>query len=393
MPTTEDLPLEAYDGREQALVKHKLLEGYLEKLVLIIGASAKRSEKLVEINYVDCFAGPWGAPEDSMDSTSIAISLRTLAECQAQLDKLGVKTRIRALYVEEKAKSFARLDAYLRQSTPSSITAEALKGDFVQLRESILRWCGDSPFTFFFIDPLGWTEIGISVLRPLLRRPRSEFLINFMYAFVNRAASMADQQERMADLLGESVDLEGLSPAMREAVILSTYRHNLKATRKNAAGNLKARAAYVRVMEPLKERVKYHLVYLTSHPRGVIEFMKISEQTDIVQARVRQRAQGKKRSASTGMDDLFSDQEPVDTTVADPAQVDQYWLEYLASGPRTIGYGEFADILEETDWFPRDLQASLVDLIGSGRVVNRNAQRARPKSPLHYEDSDILALP
>lgn len=48
---------EVYEGREQALVKHALLKSYLEKLVLIIGMSAKQTRK-AEICFVDCFAGP-----------------------------------------------------------------------------------------------------------------------------------------------------------------------------------------------------------------------------------------------------------------------------------------------------------------------------------------------
>lgn len=60
-----------YDGREQAWIKHKLLESYLEKLLLIIGMAARPKGK-VEICYVDCFAGPWGDDSEQMEGTSIA---------------------------------------------------------------------------------------------------------------------------------------------------------------------------------------------------------------------------------------------------------------------------------------------------------------------------------
>ena len=62
----------AYDGREKALIKHKLLEAYLEKLFLIIGMGG-RPKGSIELCYVDCFAGPWG--DESVATTSIAISL------------------------------------------------------------------------------------------------------------------------------------------------------------------------------------------------------------------------------------------------------------------------------------------------------------------------------
>src|SRR3990167_7241354 len=62
-----------YWGREQAWIKHQLLESYLEKLMLIVCMAAKR-QGTIEICYVDCFSGPWGTSE--LESTSIAVSLR-----------------------------------------------------------------------------------------------------------------------------------------------------------------------------------------------------------------------------------------------------------------------------------------------------------------------------
>ncbi|CDN87514.1 class I SAM-dependent methyltransferase [Hydrogenophaga intermedia] len=90
----------AYDGREQALVKHRLLEDYLEKLFLIIGMGSKNGGGSIELCYVDCFAGPWGDPSEDMQSTSIAISLTTLDTCRQKLASMGVYVKIRALYVE-----------------------------------------------------------------------------------------------------------------------------------------------------------------------------------------------------------------------------------------------------------------------------------------------------
>ena len=47
-----EIPAE-YRGREQAYIKHTLLETYLFKLFMIIGQS------LPTVSYVDCLAGPW----------------------------------------------------------------------------------------------------------------------------------------------------------------------------------------------------------------------------------------------------------------------------------------------------------------------------------------------
>ena len=69
---------DAYDGREQAFIKHELLKSYLQKLFLIVGSLA-RSGRQIELCYVDCFAGPWGDESEGMEATSIAISLQTLS--------------------------------------------------------------------------------------------------------------------------------------------------------------------------------------------------------------------------------------------------------------------------------------------------------------------------
>lgn len=147
------------------------------------------------------------------------------------------------------------------------------------------------------------------------------------------------------------------------------------------------RAAYVRVLDRNKERPKYHLVYVTSHPRGIIEFMEISEDIDLVQKQVRAHKKGAEREQRTGTPDMFGAESLVDATAghASPEDIDDFWLDYLKVGTCRIGLNEFADILEETDWFPGDLQASLVRLISAGSVRNLDASGKRPKKPLHFE--------
>ena len=385
----------AYDGREQALIKHVLLKSYLEKLFHIIGLN--KSSGKTELCYVDCFAGPWGDNSDGMESTSIAISLRVLASCKQTLEKLGINATIRALYVEQDAAAFDRLKNYLKSDTPEGIVTSALRGDFLKLREDIVRWVGSDAFTFFFIDPKGWKDVGVTVLRPLLQRPMSEFVINFMYDFVNRTLSMEAWQEEMIALLGEAINLGGLDPGLREGKILSTYRKNLKECFPIPSNQrFRARAAHVRVMDPTKARPKYHLVYLTSHPKGVVEFMQTSEHVDLIQKKVRAQKQVSARELRTGMVDLFGQESHVDESAghASASDVDRFWIEYLDDGVKLIAVPEFANMLETTGWFPGDFQASLNRLIDANTVVNLDSKSRRPKRPLHFEGKgERLALP
>ena len=217
----------------------------------------------IELCYVDCFAGPWGAPDDSLEGTSIAVALRTMERCRQILKGQRINVTMRALFVERDVVAFQRLKAYLAASSPPGIKTECFQGDFVALRDEILRWCGRRAFTFFFIDPKGWTPVGVPILKPLLERPGSEFLINFMYDFVNRTASMAEWQDEMTTFLGrpiEQMGLRSLGPEEREWRLVHVYREGLKQCIAPARAQDKPRTAYVRVMDRQRNRPKYHLV-------------------------------------------------------------------------------------------------------------------------------------
>ena len=382
---------DAYRGREQAYIKHTLLKTYLLKLFLIVGMSARQLD-IKELAYVDGFAGPWGDESEDLQSTSIAISLRVLSECRNTLLQHGVNLRFRALYVEKSHTAFARLKDFLDRRPADGIDAEALQGDFTQLTPAIHEWARDA-FTFFFIDPKAWLPVSVGVLKPLLQRPQSEFLINFMYDFANRALSMADFQAQVRELLGETPDVKRLLPQEREKTVLAVYRRNLVRL-VPTQHPWRARSAYVRVLDPLKNRPKYHLVYLTTHPRGLIEFMEASDALDLVQKRVRAATKQRRRQEKTGMAELFNDAEFVSDEEghASETEVQTYWIERLASGPRRIDYTEFAGMLEETDWFPSDLQRALGDLIKDGRVRNLDAAGKRRTRFVHFDKGERLEL-
>lgn len=383
---------DAYQGREQAYVKHRLLGAYLEKLFLIVGMG---SDKLgvAELCYVDCFAGPWGDESEGLGTTSIAISLDILARCRIELLRRGKALRFRALYVEKSKTAFALLERHLRERTPEGIDAKPMNGDFVDLRQDILDWCGAGSFAFFFIDPKGWTDVGVNVLKPLLQRPQSEFLITFMYDFVNRTVSMQDYQNQITQLLGGQPEVGGLAPQAREKALLHTYRRNLKACIwMNWQGT--ARSAYVRVQHPTKDRTKYHLVYLTSHPLGVVEFMNISEKLDLVQKLTRAATKQSRRIEKSKQTELFGADEFVSEEEghASPDEIEIFWLERLSLAPRLFGLAEFADMLEEKDWFPGDLQQALGHLMVQGKVANLDAKGKRKSRYLHFEVGERLQL-
>ncbi len=55
----------------------------------------------------------------------------------------------------------------------------------------ILADISSDAFAFFLIDPKGWS-VPLKALETMLVRPNSEIIFNFMFDFINRAASIKD---------------------------------------------------------------------------------------------------------------------------------------------------------------------------------------------------------
>lgn len=375
---------EHYKGREHSGIKHLLLESYLGMLFMIIGQHEKR------IAYVDCFSGPWQEADENLSGTSIALSLDVMRKCRHSLQELGHSVDFRALFVEKNTQAHQKLDTYLSNLHIDGIRTNSMNGDFYELRNDILKWCGNDDFVFFFIDPKGWkNKIEIPTLKPLLQRPKSEFMINFMYDFLVRTHTQSAFQEDMAAIFGKVPDTAAMDSKEREDYLISQYRNGLKTISSESRDKL--RAAYVSIQDPVKDRTKYHLVYLTRHPLGLIKFMGASEKMDIVQQQVRVKTKQQRRIEATGQGEMFEDTvDQDDVNSVDLDVVKQYWLNHLTDLPKQYGYEDLADILEETNWFETNLQQAFNELIEEGKAVNLDATKKRPKKPVHFNKKERL---
>jgi len=379
-----EIPAE-YSGREQAYFKHCLLEAYLERLFMIVG------QHHTTICYVDCFAGPWKSQSDDLEDTSISVSLSIINKCREGLRKINRDVQFRALFVEKNTSSFKNLRAYLDTRLADGTITTAIQGKFHELRQQILDWCGPESFVFFFIDPTGWKKaVELPTLEPLLRRPNSEFLINFMYDFLSRTVPQPEFQEDMEHIFGLVPDTEGMPPEERETRLLSLYRQNIKQAAPRGKGL--PRTACVKVQKPTADRTLYHLVYLTRHPKGIVEFMEASEKLELVQMKIRALAKQGAKVAKTSQFELFSAADHVTDERADMdlSEVKKYWLTRLSVFPRRFGVADLAEMLEDTEWFPLDFQRAFKGLANEGTVRNLDAKRARPVNAVNFEKNEML---
>ncbi|MGA3113377.1 MAG: three-Cys-motif partner protein TcmP [Syntrophobacteraceae bacterium] len=373
------MPIPAsYHGREQALVKHYLLETYLQRLFMIIGLHQK------SIRYVDCFSGPWQQGSTALQDTSIGISLKIIEKSREGLKRLGKDVTFHALFIEKNKVSFRKLQDYLTGFPRQEVSTEALHGDFFELRNLILEWCGSEDFTFFFIDPTGWKKVvEIPTLAPLLRRQNSEFLINFMYDFLLRTHTQVSFSEDIQAIFGEVPDTAGLTPVEKEEYLITQYQKRLKEI--SPAWGGRPRVVSVPVLYPTIDRTLYHLVYLTRQPKGITVFMEAAERLELVQRRAREDAKQEDRELRSRQREMFSASSLIGKEKrAVVSEVKPYWLNRLSPTPFRFGIEELADMIEETGWFESDFQVAFHELEREGRVKNLDATGKRRTRFIHF---------
>ena len=260
-------PVEYYKDREQTYLKHFFLEKYLETVAYHIGFSHS------EFVYVDCFSGPWRAADEELGDTSIRIALDRLNEVRSGLAQNKRNPVIRAIFVERDAAKFAALQQVLQEHS-GDIKTTALPGTFEDNIGRILDQVGLA-FTFFFVDPTGWSGFAMDNLKPILKRAKGEVMINFMYDFVNRFLNFrnAANEESLDRCFGTREWRSIRDTPDRESALVNLYVEQVR-----AAGGFPY-ATFSRVLKPLHDRAYFHLVYATRSPKGIEKFREVERKS------------------------------------------------------------------------------------------------------------------
>jgi three-Cys-motif partner protein len=353
---------ELYDGREQTQVKHFILRQYLQRLAYKKGYYGRY------LNYVDCFAGPWQNVSEQLDDTSPMIAINELRAVRDSLRTQNPNLEIRCLFIEKNEESCIRLREQLRHIR--DVHTEVLEGEF---ESKIGEICHFAPkhhksFTFFFIDPTGWTGYSLDLIRPLLIQPNSEILINFMtkdiIRFINhdRPSDIHsfDQLFGISDYRERWRHKSGLD---REEAIVQTYGDLIK-----EAGRFEFVASTI-VLHPEKDRTHFHLIYATRNIAGLQEFRNEAERAARkTQREVRFRANIRKDELRTGQMNLFTS--PVGSSYLEKLE-ERYHLrakdrinERLRSQTRVL----FDDLEAEILQFPMTSTKEIQDWLNQLRV-------------------------
>jgi three-Cys-motif partner protein len=290
-----------YAGREQSYVKHVLLESYLEKLV------HKIASRYDHVAYVDGFAGPWLSANEKFEDTSFGIALNALRSAKATWKQYGRDVKMSAFLVERDKTAYSRL-AHVSAQYPD-VTIKTHCADFLSVVPTILGEIPLNAFAFFLIDPKGW-RVPLKILAPLLARLNSEVIFNFMFDFINRAASINEPKvvaglDELIPLgswraaLAQGEHTVGLSPEERNEILVNAFSDNLR-----QIGNY-GYVAETAVLRPTKDRPLYSLLYCTRSKTGIEVFRECQIGALKAQSRTRASVKIGHSETITGQGEIF----------------------------------------------------------------------------------------
>jgi hypothetical protein len=281
-----------------------------------------------------------------------------------------------ALLVEREGYAYTKL-AQIPAKYPD-VAVRTYEADFLAVLPTILRDVPADAFAFFLIDPKGWS-IPLRSLGAILARPKSEVIFNFMFDFINRAASIKGNFAVTAglnQLMPNGNWREKLEAAQnaeeRKAILIEGFRSNLAHFGKYEY------VAETSVLRPVKDRPLYFLFYATRHEKGIEVFRDCQSEALKEQSKTRAATKVKHKTEKTGQGEIFEslhDMGPDDLTAfltAERHAAEQNILKLTPGEPDCIRY--------EKLW-PRVLSLNIVRKTDVNDIAGRLYREGKLKIP------------
>ena len=299
---------EAYAGREQAYVKHFLLENYLSDLFHKIAGG------FGHIVYVDGFSGPWQSAGENYSDTSFGIALKTLSSAKETWKARGKNVIATAFLVEKNQLSFSKLEG-LKESF-SDLNLITYNANFIDVADTLASQIPRDAFTFLFIDPKGW-KIEMAMLKSLFSLRNCEIVFNFMFQFVNRAAYISDPAitKGLNELITapnwrqKILDASESSTEERKRILVEAFSSTIA-----QIGGFEY-VADTTIFRPMKDQPLYSLIYATRKPKGIEVFRNCQIKTLREQSAVRDATRSADMLRAKGQHELFGLSEMKSNTV------------------------------------------------------------------------------
>lgn len=206
--------------------KHLVLRGYLHAWLPILGTTQGK------IVFVDGFAGPGEYTRGEPGSPMVA--LRAFLGHAA---KHRISSTVKFLFIESvkpRAEHLERLVQPLRQELPEGCTADVRHGEFADVMGSVLDEIEDAKNrlapALVMIDPFGVKDVPMEVIHRILRHPRCEVYVSFMFEAINRHIETREFEPHLDTLFGCKDWVGGieLTGEDRKVFLYDLYRRRLK---------------------------------------------------------------------------------------------------------------------------------------------------------------------
>lgn len=242
-------------------VKHIILQKYFPSWAMILGSRNS------QLTYVDCFAGPG---QYEMDGKPVEGSPVIAVKEAIKLVQSGHVRSLLLHLMDDKPKEVERLKGRLKdmEPYPRNLTVEVSCADSRSLVPNLLQGLPSRVPAFFLIDPYGH-PLPLSVIRTILRRQRTEVLINLMWFQINRDLNNPKVESRLNGLFGDNdwhnQPFMRMHGAEREKTFLAYFISRLA-----AAYVLPFRIRYD--IEDIQggHRTKYYLLHASNHVRAAL---------------------------------------------------------------------------------------------------------------------------
>ena len=280
-----------YLGREHAYVKHYLLAEYLPRWAF------KTGTKWDPLVFVDGFAGPWKSKDIEFADASFGIALRELNKAVAGLAKVNRKVRGVCVFVEKDPKPFAKLNAFAQSHSTESVRAVAFEGRFTDKIENINKYVatvGSKPFKLVFLDQKGWAAAPMKELKSFVGLRSCELFFNVMTSFLTRFVEREGLAQSYDSFFGRKGVIDRIrklpkGAGEREEAVVDEYCLSLR----EICGFRYVSQAVI--MDTLKERTRYYLVFATNSLHGVKVFKEAEQRAAAAQDEVRHETSLKKQ--------------------------------------------------------------------------------------------------
>jgi three-Cys-motif partner protein len=254
--------------------KHEILRRYLEAWLPILGSWAGR------IVFIDGFAGP--GRYSGGEPGSPVIALQALLDHPYFKQPRPGRKAVFAFIEQDSERAAALQDEIDAIPRPAWVSAGVFEGAFsdhmTELLNAIEADKKQLAPTFAFIDPFGFKGLPMALVGRIVRHPRCECLVSFMYESVNRFVAHPDPeiQARLDELFGTTDwrDVAAIrDPETRKDRLVNLYQDQLQ----KLAG-----LKYVRAFEMINEgnRTAYFLFYGTNDKLGLSKMKQAMWRTD-----------------------------------------------------------------------------------------------------------------